>query len=214
MGAMPGRPRRRTIEDEFALIQKCCAFRDAGEPIPPELAGELGALFEDAQRRVYGVCVKLTGNPEIARELCQEALLTGYRKLGEFRGEGRLSTWLYGIARGLSSNAVRRKQDLLSEDGILESGDPSLGVISALRKTEREAVLRVASQSLPPLEREAIYLRYVEGLPQDRITDLLGLESSSGARGLLQSSRRHLKKALRAELERLGHGSSFFLVTR
>lgn len=211
---MSGKKPKRTKDEEFALIQRCCAYRDAGEPMPPELSTEIGVLFEEAQRRVYGVCVKLTGNPELARELSQEAMLTGYRKLGEYRGEGRFSTWLYGIARGLSANAVRRKQDLLSEDGILESGDPSLGVISALRKEEREAVLRVAAAALSPLEREAIHLRYVEGLPQARITELLNIESKSGARGVLQASRRHLQKALRAELERLGHGSSFFHITR
>ena len=206
--------RTYTAEEEREIIDRLCGLRDAQAPIPTELAASVNALFNAAQPRVYGVCRKITGDPERARELCQESLLIGYRKLGAFRGEGRLSTWLYGIARGEALNAIRRKQDMLSEDGIIEAGDPSLGVLSSFRKEEREAVLRAASATLSAPEREAIHLRYVEGLPQDRITEILGLTSKSGARGLLQSSRRHLKRALREELERLGHGSSFFDVTR
>ncbi len=203
-----------TPADEYQLLQALLAAQQTGEPVAAELVAGVDALFAGAQGRVYAICRRIVGEDEKARDLSQEALLTGYRKLPEFRGEGRLSTWLYGIAKGLSLNAVRRRGEVLTEDGVLEAGDTGLGVLSDLRREEREAVLRAAAATLEPLEREAIHLRYVEELPQERITELLGLADASGARGLLQRCRRRLQRELRRRLDDLGHGSSFFRVTR
>lgn len=201
-------------DTELAVIREFCSIRAAGEPVPLPLKRRVEQLFSDAQPRVYAICRKLVGDPERAREICQDSMLIGLRKLDNYRGEGRLSTWLYGIARGEALNAIRRKSETLTDDGVLEMGDPALSVLSSFRREERETVLRKAAASLPELERRAIHLRYVEGVPQERITEILGLDNASGARGLLQKSRRHLERALREALEELGHGSSFFDVTR
>lgn len=201
-------------DPELTIIQEFCSIRASGQPVPPELKQQVEQLFAEAQPRVFGICRKLIGDPERAREVCQESMLIGLRKLDQYRGEGRLSTWLYGIARGEALNAIRRKSEALTDDGVLELGDPALSVLSSFRREERETVLRQAAARLPELERRAIHLRYVEGVPQERITEILGLEGASGARGLLQKSRRHLERALREALEELGHGSSFFDVTR
>ncbi|MCB9662958.1 MAG: sigma-70 family RNA polymerase sigma factor [Alphaproteobacteria bacterium] len=199
---------------ERRLLEALTAAREAGIEPPADVLRGLDALFADAQRTVYVACRRIVGDEERARDLAQEALLTGFRKLPTFRGEGRLSTWLYGIAKGLSLNAVRRRGELLSEDGVLEGTSPELSVLSRMRREEREALFREASAELEPLEQEAIWLRYVEDLPQERITELLGLDQASGARGLLQRCRRRLERSLRARLAAHGHGSSFFRVTR
>ena len=70
--------------------------------------------------------------------------------------------------------------------------------------------MRRATATLSPLEQEAVHLRYVEGLPQDRITEILGITQASGARGVLQTCRRALTRELRSALAELGHGTSFF----
>ena len=57
--------------------------------------------------------------------------------------------------------------------------------------------------------QEAVALRYVEHLPVDEITSLLGLTDKSGARGVLQRCKRKLKRELSRRLAELGHGTSF-----
>ena len=200
----------KTREQERELIDRYRVAFEAGEPIPGDVVTAIDALFARCQGRVYAACWHVTGHDETARDLAQEALLTGYRKLHTFRAESALGTWLYGIARMLCFNAIRRKRELLSEDGVMEVNDGALSVLARLRKEEKEELIRQASQSLDPLEQEAIYLRYVEGIPQERITEILGIEQSSGARGLLQRCRRRLQRELRSRLEELGHGTSFF----
>lgn len=185
--------------------------RAVGEGRAPD-AGVLAALdrlFAAHQLRVYHVCQRIVGDPERARELAQDTLLTAYQKLPEFRGECAFGTWLFGIARYLCFNAVRRRGEVLIEDEVLAATDPAAGALAMLGQRERESLLEAALATLEPLEQEAVYLRYVEGMPQERITELLKLEEKTGARAVLQRCRRKLKRELERRLELMGLGSSF-----
>jgi DNA-directed RNA polymerase specialized sigma24 family protein len=59
-------------------------------------------------------------------------------------------------------------------------------------------MLDLVRRHLDPLEREAIWLRCYEGMPVEEITGLLGIDTASGARGILQRARRKLRAALAA----------------
>jgi len=53
------------------------------------------ALYGFHKRRVYSLCLRMTGNTAEAEDLTQEAFLQLYRKIGTFRGESAFSTWLH-----------------------------------------------------------------------------------------------------------------------
>ncbi|MFH1466978.1 MAG: sigma-70 family RNA polymerase sigma factor [Pseudomonadota bacterium] len=182
----------------------------AAEGTAPTRSLDLGVerLFARHQQRVFRVCLRFSGDPETARELAQEALLVAFRKLPEFEGQARFGTWLYGIARNLCLNRLRKKGELLSEDGIVEVGDPGVSALTALTRQERETLVREAAASLTDEEQEAVHLRYVEGLPRECIEGLLGLGDGQ-ARVVLQRCKRHLQREVRARLAAMGHGSSF-----
>ncbi len=183
---------------------------EGGASIDPQLVAQVDAMFAQQQPRIYRLCLRMVGEPERARDLAQDAMLTAYRKLPDFRGEAAFGTWLYGIAKHLCLNAIRRRGEVLSEDGVIEVDDPACGALRQLRQNERESLVIEASRAvLDPLEQEAVYLRYVEGMPQDRISEVLNLTDKSGARGLLQRCRRKLQREMRERLALLGHGSSF-----
>ena len=176
----------------------------------PALTADLDRLFGAYQDRIYWTCLRFVGNQERALEIAQEALLLGWQKLPEFRPEARFGTWLHAIARNLCFNAVRKRSELITEDGLVDPDSPEAGVLRQLQREERkELLLSVSRSSLDPLEQEAVYLRYVEQLPQDRITELLEIEGKAGARGVLQRCRRKLKRAIVERLGELGHGLSF-----
>jgi RNA polymerase sigma-70 factor (ECF subfamily) len=196
--------------DDAAIIQAVVDAMNGSSPADPALIERLDGLFAAQQPRIYRLCLRMVRNPEQAQDLAQDAMLTAYRSLHKYRGESSFPTWLYGIARNLCLNAIRRRGELLSEDGLIEVNDPGRGALSQLRQHEREALLTAASQAvLDPLEQEAVYLRYVEGMPQDNITEVLGIQDKSGARGVLQRCRRKLQREIRERLALLGHGSSF-----
>jgi len=166
-------------------------------------------VFAEATPKVYRLCLRLLGNPEDAREAAQETVLIAWRRLGEYRDEASVLAWMYGIARYRCLGRRRRKRDLLCDDGVIEATDPTASALTGLRRQERRQLMLDASSVLEPLEQEAVYLRYVEGMGQDQITSVLGLQTASGARGLLQRCRRKLARELRRRLDTLGHGSSF-----
>ncbi len=192
-----------------SAIEEWVRVRDGGGDAESAI-GRVNALFAAQQDFVYAVCMKFVGEPERARELAQDTLLVAWGKLEQYDGRCRFSTWLYGIARNLSFNAIRRHGELLTADGVLEEGEAGTTVLLGLLQEERESLLTAAAAAvLSPIEQEAIHLRYVENLPQDRITELLALQQSTGARGLLQRCRRKLDRELRRRLAEMGRGSSF-----
>ncbi|MFT7518268.1 MAG: RNA polymerase sigma-70 factor (ECF subfamily) [Kiritimatiellia bacterium] len=175
-----------------------------------ELMVQVDALFAAHQDRVYALCLRFTGNQEFALDLAQESMLRAYQKLPTFRGDSRFSTWLLSITRYECLNALRKRRDLLTEDGVVEATDGSKSALAHLRTTEREQLLRDAAATvLDPLEQEAVYLRYTEHVPLDQIERMLNLDSASGARGVLQRCKRKLKREVYRRLVDLGHGSSF-----
>lgn len=190
------------------------AMEGAHQADRQRVADEVDALFASVQDRAYYVCHRWVRDPQRARELAQETMLIAWQKIPELRGDTPFQAWIYGIARNLSRRAAARRRDLLSHDGVLDGTDASPPVLRQMRRQEREALLVEASAAvLDPLEQEAVYLRYVEQLPQDTITEVLGLTGpgqESGARGILQRCRRKLGRELRRRLDELGHGSSFF----
>lgn len=193
---------------ELRIARRDGAVRDLGGDRSPSLRADLDRLFEAHRGRVRVLCLRMVGDEARAEELVQEALLVAYRQLPDFDGRARFGTWIYGIARNLCLNAVRKRGELLSEDGVVEVGDGARDVLRGLQREERLALVRrVVSRTLDGREQEVAHLRYVEEVPLARIDGILGL-GGSGSRAVLQRSRRKLTAALRRELEALGHGES------
>ena len=193
---------------ERAVIQRAGALE--GTPATPSLSVELDRLFAAHEERVYRLCLRMVGDPNRARELTQETLLVAWKRIDEFEGRARFGTWIHSIARNLCFNAIKKRKELLTEDGILEADSPEAGVVARMRQAERkEVLLQAAAAALTDQEQEAVWLRYGEGIGQDDITRIMGLEGS-GARGLLQRCRRKLSRELRQRLVELGHASTFF----
>lgn len=187
------------------------ALLDSTEP-RATLVDDLNTLFTEHWESVYRVCFRFVGQEDVARELTQESMLRAFEKLHQFKGTAHFCTWLYSISRSICLQKLRRPGELLLEDGVIEGSDPEANILKKLQRHERERVLRDATTAvLDPLEQEAVYLRYVEQIPQERITQILEISQASGARGLLQRCRRKLRRELQNRLKDLGHGRSFIL---
>ena len=96
---------------------------------------ELVARFE---RPVYGLCFRLLGDAEEARDAVQETFLKVYRGLGGFRGQSGLKTWIYRIAINQAMNQQRwwrrrHREDTISLD--LTRGDTENTIGSMLPAT-------------------------------------------------------------------------------
>jgi len=167
-------------------------------------------LAERHRPRIYRVCLRIVGDPQRAEDLTQDTLVTALSKLDGFEGRSAFGTWICGIGKHLSLNAVRKRGEYLADDGVLDPKDAGLSTLSQLRRHEREELMRQASlELLTPHEQEVVYLRYTEEMPRARIAQILGMEDVNAVRTTLVRCRRRLEKGLRRRLEQLDEGTSF-----
>src|SRR5258708_35586230 len=66
-------------------------------------------LYNLHRRRVYSLCLRMTGNTASAEDLTQEAFLQLFRKIGTFRGESAFSTWLHRMSVNVVLMQLRKK---------------------------------------------------------------------------------------------------------
>ena len=175
---------------EMALVQRC-------------RRGDLGA-FEELYRthaaKLYGLVLRMVGNPADAEDLLQEIFLSAHRKLESFRGESALGTWLYRLATNqcldhLRSRAARTGQvtDTLDD----ELGLPAPGGRGIAEQTVTKMDLERALAQLPEGCRAAFLLHDVQGLEHREVADALGI-----AEGTSKSQVHKARLRLRAILSR------------
>jgi RNA polymerase sigma-70 factor (ECF subfamily) len=164
-----------------------------------ERAALLEQLYRRHYRKVAGWCVAITRDEADAEELAQEVFLKVHRAIDSFRGDSRFTTWLYVITRRTAldraQSAKRRGAHAIPADGELAA----LAVApEALRRCERNqaaaSLRRAVRAQLEPLEERALLLHYVSGMTLPAITRLLDLHNRSGAKALLVSALRKLRR--------------------
>ncbi|MBN2070153.1 MAG: sigma-70 family RNA polymerase sigma factor [Candidatus Krumholzibacteriota bacterium] len=151
------------------------------------------------QKAVYLWCFRYVSDHEKALDLSQDVFLRAIEGLDSFAGKSKFSSWLFSITRNRCLNEVRRVDLLGDGEGLDVEHLPGrfAGPDRELEEREGEArVLSLLNTALEPMEKKAIWLRCYERLPVDEITKLLGIETSSGARGMLQTARRKLRAVL------------------
>src|SRR5580704_3714860 len=65
------------------------------------------ALVKAYERRVFALVLRMLGNPAEAEDLAQEVFVQVFKAIGSFRGESKLSTWIYRIAINLCKNRAK-----------------------------------------------------------------------------------------------------------
>jgi RNA polymerase sigma-70 factor (ECF subfamily) len=140
------------------------------------LAGDVGAfesLYRDHAPRVYSLARRMAG-PTDADDLTQEVFLQAFRKLGSFKGESTLGTWLYRLAVNLCLDAVRSRRarmDRLTGPLAPGSADPSAPRDLPITRMDLERAIA----ELPHGCRQAFVLHDVEGFEHKEVARLLGI---------------------------------------
>jgi RNA polymerase sigma-70 factor (ECF subfamily) len=176
-------------------------------------SGDVDA-FEHVYRRevgrVYALCLRMSGDATRARELTQSVFVRAWDRLGSFRGESQLSSWLHRIAVNevlieARSDRRRRARVMLAEDQRGEDGGdnraeepaPAYSGITKPEDTEARIDLERAIAALPPGARTVFVLHDIEGYRHEEISRMTG-----SAEGTLRAQLHRARKLLMEALSR------------
>jgi RNA polymerase sigma factor (sigma-70 family) len=171
---------------------------------PDQNTASLEELYAAYGRRVHGLAFRMTGDAEAARDITQEVFLRVYRNLPRFRGESRIFTWIFAIARNACARHLRRarKTSFRSLAGLIDRAgeEPSPAAYAGM---EREYYVRqVKDGCLLGLlrclcfnQRIAFILYFLFDLPIDEIAAVVG-KSANAARLLAHRARVKIKSFL------------------
>ena len=180
---------------------------DEGEIIGRVLGGDREAFAElvNAYKGpVFRLAFRMTGSDRDADDLTQEIFLRAFLSLGRFRPGQKFFPWLYTIGLNVIRNHLRKAKAVAGEGfgtGGPEAADPGRGPAEAAMGRERSRRIQGYLMRLSPAVREALVLRFYEGM---RFEDIAGLTGDSVGSAKMKVYR-GLEK-IRAMMEEDGFG--------
>jgi len=165
-------------------------------------------LVKRHEKKIYNLAYRLTGNQEDANDVLQETLLQAFRKLSGFKGNSKLSTWLYRIA--LNTSLMKKRKEKKMETVSLDmpvltrkgnrikrelSDDWSKNPLTTLENKEVREILSKAISSLPEEYRTILILRGFNGLSNEEAAKMLNI-SLPAVKSRLHRARLLLRNAL------------------
>ncbi|WP_232319799.1 RNA polymerase sigma factor [Prosthecochloris sp. HL-130-GSB] len=163
-------------------------------------------LVAEHQSMVINTCYRFVLNKEDAEDIAQEVFIEAYRSLENFRGDAKISTWLYRIAVTKSLDFLRRKKrkkrfsslkrvigrnDPIQEISLPDHDTPD----ETMLEQERLTVLENALESLPDNQKTAFLLSKYDGYGNQEIAEIMAT-TVPAVESLIHRAKKNLQKKL------------------
>ena len=174
---------------DLELVERC---RDGN-------AEAFEELYRRHAGRLYNLAFRMTGSAEEAEDLLQDVFLHAHRKLGSFRGESSLGTWLYRLGMNQCLDHLRGRQvkmgratDSLDADTADEPAAHAPAVPTAISRLDLDRAIA----KLPEGCRAVFLLHDVEGFDHGEVAGILGI-SEGTSKSQVHKARVKLRAMLR-----------------
>jgi len=164
-------------------------------------------LLDDYQQKVFGTCISFIPNKEDAEDVAQEVFLEVFKSISKFKGNSKLSTWIYKITTNKCLEFIRKKnakkrfvfmQTLLGNEipfdktrYFTEVNHPGI----LLENKEKSAIIFRAINTLPESQRVIFTLAKIDGKSYQEIIEITG-KSLSSVESLLFRAKKKLQQKL------------------
>lgn len=165
-------------------------------------------IVNNYQLNVYNTCIGILNDEDAAKDISQDVFIELFRSINKFRGDSKLSTWLYRIAINKSLNHIRdnKKHSLTrsiqrffsskeKEESIELEDLSSRSPIDIFEQEEHSSALKKAIEKLPANQKTAFVLKNYDDLSYKEITQIMNLSMSS-VESLIHRARKNLQKEL------------------
>ncbi|MBC35650.1 MAG: RNA polymerase subunit sigma-70 [Bacteroidetes bacterium] len=159
------------------------------------------SLIDQYQPLVLNTCYSFVQSEDDAKDLTQEVFIEVIRSIKKFRGESKISTWLYRMAVNRSLNHIKKykRRSLFGEVEEINKGDftasDSFNADKSIEDQERSKVLFDAINSLKKNQRIAFTLHKVEGVSYAEIAEIMNITTYS-VESLIYRAKSNLQKKL------------------
>ncbi len=134
------------------------------------------ALLRRSQGQVYGLCYRLLGERDAAKDAAQESFVRAWSALSSFDPTQRFDIWVLRIARNHCYDLLRRKGARpMADEEPLDPPDHSPSVLERMEQAEQSRDLEGALGQLPESDREVLSLYYVQRKKTREIAEVLGV---------------------------------------
>ncbi|MHC5001967.1 MAG: RNA polymerase sigma factor [Planctomycetota bacterium] len=159
----------------------------------------VAGLIRTHQDALYAFILRMSGRPDIAEDIVQEAFVRVMRNLDRFDSRYRFSTWLFTIAKRLYVNAVQKHRPTYDTDivEIRQGKQPGPGSLSA-QSESRDNVRRILDTALARLneqQREIILLFHQQSWSINEIAGHLGMPEGT-VKSHLHRARKRMRRAI------------------
>ena len=144
---------------------------------------DFDTIVEQHSDFVYNVAFRMMGDPEDAEDVAQDAFISAFRAFDRFRGESRVTTWLYRITVNAALMKLRKEKRART---LTQTGLEDVDVVNWDETSERSAIVSELGEKLQEgivrLNhdlRSAVVLRDVQGLSNSEAAEILGISVSS-----------------------------------
>lgn len=164
-------------------------------------------LLDEYQQKVFHTCLSFVPNKEDAEDIAQEVFLEVYRSVHKFKGNSKLSTWIYKISTNKCLEFIRKKsakkrfafvQSITGNEipidktnFFTEFNHPGI----LLENKERTETIYLAINSLPESQRVVFTLAKLDGKSYQEIVEITG-KSLSSVESIMFRAKKNLQKKL------------------
>ena len=158
--------------------------------------------------QVFRLALRMCGNEADADEVAQEAFLSAWKALPNFRGDSRFSTWLYQLTSHAAIDLMRREKRQIAAEDITEvsASDPGPSPQQQAERSETRQAVRDAMGQLSPEYRQIVVLRFLQELSYEEIGAVLKLPPGT-VKSRLNRAKSQLKDILSKSGNLFGAGS-------
>jgi RNA polymerase sigma-70 factor (ECF subfamily) len=167
-----------------------------------------GLLLDEYQQKVFGTCISFVPNKEDAEDIAQEVFLEVFKSISKFKGDSKLSTWIFRIATNKSLEFIRKKntkkrfgfmQRIMGVEIPVDQTNyftefDHPGVL--MENKEKSAIIFKAIDTLTESQRVIFTLAKIDGKSYQEIVEITGKSLSS-----VESTLFRAKKGLQVKLE-------------
>ena len=142
-------------------------------------------LYDSHVDRVYRLAYRLAGEDELARDFTQLTFIRAFERIGDFRFESSLATWLHTIGVSIALNGLRKVKTARTREAPIEAAS-AIGTFTREAEPDLKERLRAAIDSLSEKYRTVFLMHDVEGYTHEEIGAVLGIPPGTSTTRLFQ----------------------------